>query len=207
MLYGILYSLTHSIYRYFAVNGAGRMYDDLFFAAYSAIDAICYCVFAIELAFWIIRLISDFKNAPDNFLRYELYRKWNIGLIFFMINLSALLLHKFAPLFLLSPYAYGLTATALADFIFDTIIKKACAKRLTIPKNPRLKILNTVFVSIAAVILTALIIGVIFFFVTRGGTWIVGAYLMILSGIVAFAAAITYIILHAVISIKTKTPE
>lgn len=204
VMYCIIYSVIYALDRHFAMSDIHRINDIVFHAAYNAAAALGYLIFGVMLAFWVIRLISEFKSAPDNYLRYELYRKWNIGLVFLMINLFALMLRMFTEFFVLLPYAYAIIISVILDFTIDTIIKKACDSRLTVPQNHTRKILNIVFVSVTSAFLVTSLIGGLFLFVLHNEFWIIGVYLMIISGIAALGVALTYMIIRTVLSAKDK---
>ncbi|MDE7464458.1 MAG: helix-turn-helix domain-containing protein [Clostridiales bacterium] len=209
-LYAILYAVLHSIYRYSAINGTGRDYYELVYSAsLNGAEALCYLIFAIEAAFWIIRIISDVRGTPDVYLRYEIYRKWFIGVIFFMINIFSLALSCIAPQFILIPYANALLITVPIAFIADYIVKRVCAKHMTVPTNTFIKRLNLAFVIVASVILTLSITGTVMY--------VCGIYYSILLGLIGWItivgsaiatviAAIVYAIIR-IVSLRSTSEQ
>lgn len=208
-LYAILYSVIHSIYRYNAINGTGRDYYELVYSAsLNGVEAFCYMIFAVEAGFWIIRIISDIKATTDRYLRYEIYRKWFIGVIFFMINIISLLLFYLSPPFILIPYADALLITVPIAFIADYIVKRACAKHMTVPPNRWLKKLNLAFVIAASVILALSIAGTVlyvcgmYYSILLG---FIGWCTIVISAVAAIITAVVYIVIR-IVNLKQK-PE
>ncbi|MCM1368029.1 MAG: helix-turn-helix domain-containing protein [Roseburia sp.] len=208
-LYNILYYVINSWERYRAVNGAPSG-DIRISAAYDASAAICALALLGIGVFWVVRLVEEWRRNDNAYLRYEMYRKWNVGLFLYIVLFMVLIGSIYVPVSFPFILIMALFFAAPIDFTFDFVFKKIFANKMTVCQNRRLKILNMIFAVISVSGIAALATWAICFFAMlspadMASDWGIGLLFPLLYSCIAmFVAELGYIVARAVICATSK---
>lgn len=174
---------------------------------YQAIASVCGVSLAVLGVWWIVRIIDCFRKTTDKFLRYRLYRTWNIGLAFLLVNIITYVASVNPvigfPVVLLF-FGAAFIAVPL-DFIIDSIIKKILAEKMIVTHNKALKIINLVYTILAAALIALLAGYIAFALIVWGPTALLAvgfAVLYFLGG--AIIIDVSYIIVRIAVGIHTR---
>lgn len=164
-----------------------------------AMTAAAVCV--LLFAWWIARLVGAMRSAEDGYRRYRLYRQWNAGLVFLLLNAVALgYCATFTMIeFPLSPLPEYLGAALFAlcfDLLFDIVFKKIARRYMLCESNPQLKKLNLVYLIVSAAVIVALLGLLIAIGVSRSSAapfalWtVIGVFILVAACILLSYAAV-----------------
>lgn len=191
--YALICGLIHLISYWFIQSGRDTyVYRGIIKSAYYVADVLVVIALFTTLAFWIIRLLQWLNSTDDKFLLYRLYRLWNVGLLLWLTNLlTVVFLIYLYVAYAAVLYIAALFVAAPIDYVFDFIFKKAYGKRMVVPRNTVLSIINCVFAMVAAACVAA-VVGWIIYVVNVNS--IHGVYgLEILYGLAYFGIAVAVV--------------
>ncbi len=157
--YALICGLIHLI-SYWLVQSNRDTYVNrgIIKSAYYVADVLVVIALFAILAYWIVRLLQWFHSTDDKYLLYRLYRLWNIGLLLWLTNvLTVVFLIYLYVAYAAVLYIAALFVAAPIDYVFDFIFKKVCGKRMVVPHNTVLGIINCVFAIVAAACVAAIV--------------------------------------------------
>lgn len=144
LLRGLLATIRHSYVKYGDFFSRREMW-----IAFDALNYIFDCLvvvgFFAAAAIWVVRLVAWLNGTDDRYLRYRLYRLWNIGLAAWVCAILAAALALYGHITYLLTLCIAAMIAAVADYIFDCVFKKLYGKRMVVPRNKAVDILNLVF--------------------------------------------------------------
>lgn len=191
--YALICGLIHLISYWFIQSGHDNyVYRGIIKSAYYVVDVMIVIALFTVLAYWIIQLLQWLNSTDDKYLLYRLYRLWNIGLLLWLTNLlTVVFLIYLYVAYAAVLYIAALFVAAPIDYVFDFIFKKAYGKKMVVPRNTVLSIINCVFAMVAAACVAA-IVGWIIYVVNVNSTH--GIYsLEILYGLAYFGLAVAVV--------------
>lgn len=174
---------------------------------YEALVSICGVALAVLGVWWIVRIIDCFRKTTDKFLRYRLYKTWNIGLVFLLVNIVTFIA-SINPVIgfpvVLLYFGAAFIAVPL-DFIIDWIAKKILSKKMIVTHNKALRIINLVYSVLAAALLTLLTIYIIYTLIAWGPTALLAVGFAVLYFLgAAIIIDVSYIVVRIAVGVHTR---
>lgn len=157
LLRGLLATIRYSYVKYgggFYGYNHGRLYIILDVLNYT-FDCLVVLGFFAAFAVWVVRLVAWLNGTDDKYLRYRLYRLWNIGLAAWVCAILAAALALYGHITYLLTLCIAAMIAAVADYIFDCVFKKLYGKKMVVPRNKAVDIINLVFCIIGLATLIA----------------------------------------------------
>ena len=171
-------------------------------ALYYTIDAVAAAAAFSVLAFWILRLVKWLNSSDNKFLLYRRYRLWNIGVIVWLASIVAAAFVTYAHISYLLTACIAVATAAVVDYLFDFVFKKIYGKRMVVPCNKAVNIVNLVF-AVIGIACIAVVVGLILYEASdvhsNGlGTLFALFYLGIAMAVIILAYIVVRAVLHTV---------
>lgn len=167
-VFALLSSIVSAASRYLSVEGTRRKYDIIFDAVFTAVDSLGYAAIAAVFVFCVLAFYKLWKRTDDMFLRYEIYKSFNIAFVCIAVNALVIMFKGVMSLIALETlmsYATAAFFVAPIDFLFDYSFKKINRNKMVVAGNPALNTLNRVFAAISGCMCVAAVGYLIYYFV------------------------------------------
>lgn len=206
VVYSLLCDLIYAL-RYYLIQNKGESVSISFMikVVYDVVDGLVIAALAVMLAIWIVQLVSWLNAADDKYSRYRIYKPWNIGLAAWLTSaVTVVLLIYFNIVSALMLWIAAAFVAVPLDFLIDYAVKKGLGKRMTVPRNRPLDIINLVYAVIAALCVTALIAWIVYAVVAIYPTYgLEIGFATLYFCIAAAAIEISYVIVRIIVFSKT----
>ena len=169
--------------------------------AFYIIDGLGAVAFFASLAIWISRLVAWLNSTDNKYLRYRLYRLWEIGLAVWLIGVIAVALETYAHNLVLFTLCIAVAAAAIIVYGFDFVFKRAYGKKMVVPHNKAIEIVNLIYFVIGLAMIVALVVWIIYVTNKLPIHGLEILFALLYAGIAAVVVVVTYIAVRVTLHI------